>query len=49
MQLGEVRLSRHRFSTEPLPWLAELDELLPVIVGAQRATSKIATSQTAAR
>jgi transcription-repair coupling factor (superfamily II helicase) len=40
--LGEVRLSRHRFSTEPLAWLEQLHELLPVIVGAKRVTAAAA-------
>ena len=49
MQLGEVRLSRHRFPTEPLLWLAELHELLPMIVGAKRAASTKGVGQTVAR
>jgi transcription-repair coupling factor (superfamily II helicase) len=49
MQLGEVRLSRHRFATEPLAWLEQLHELLPLIVGAKRVTPSKGVGQTVAR
>jgi transcription-repair coupling factor (superfamily II helicase) len=44
ISLNEVRLSRHRFSKEPLEWLAQLHELLPLIVGAKRGTSATGTA-----
>ncbi|HKW20207.1 MAG TPA: transcription-repair coupling factor [Ktedonobacterales bacterium] len=49
MQLGEVRLSRHRFSTEPLAWLAQLHELLPLIFGAKPVKAATGASQKVAR
>jgi hypothetical protein len=49
MQLGEVRLSRHRFSTDPLAWLEQLHELLPLIVGAKRVKAAASANQTVAR
>ena len=44
IQLGEVRLPRRRFSAEPAPWLAELRELLPVIVGHKDARAALASA-----
>ena len=41
VHLGEIRIPRRQFSSETIDWLAELRELLPLVVGRSRATEKV--------
>src|SRR5262249_40549279 len=43
VHLGEIRIPRRRFTQDTTTWLAELRELLPVVVGAKVAAPPAAT------